>query len=96
MFVKTEGSKITIEGNIAKFEDYDAIKLEVEEVRNRTNNSFTLVFRDAQSLISALVGYLIKLKRVDNVIMTIIAQNPKLYTMMDTLALVDVLNVRKG
>jgi hypothetical protein len=28
--------------------------------------------------------------------MTIIAQNPKLYTMMDTLALVDVLNVRKG
>ena len=96
MFVKTEGSKIFIEGNIARFEDYDAVKLEVEEVRYRNNNSFTLVFKDAQSLISALVGYLIKLKRADNADITVIAQNPKLYTMLDTLALIDVLNVKKG
>lgn len=96
MFLKTNGQTIYVEGNISRFEDYDAIKQEVENVRMETGDSFTLVFRDAQSLISALVGYLIKLKRVDNVDMTIIASNAKLYTMLDTLALVEILNVRKG
>lgn len=96
MDVITNGNRITVVGQVAKFDDYDKVKLAVEAVKAEGSGQVSIEFRDAQSLISALIGYLIKLVKVDRISLTVVAGNPTLHGMLDTLALIDVLNVKKG
>ncbi|XOB64584.1 hypothetical protein ACMC5R_10845 [Deferribacteres bacterium DY0037] len=96
MEIRREHNSLIISGQVSKFDDYDTVKAAVEQLRMDTDGKLTLVFNDAQTIISALIGYFIKLRRVDDIKLTIIAKNHKLYAMMDNLALVDIFNVQKG
>lgn len=96
MFVSREDYTVKVEGNTTKFDDYDIIKAEIEKAIEVSNGKVIIIFQDAQSLASALIGYLINLRRVEKVDLEIIAFNHKLYSMLDTLSLVDILNVKKG
>jgi len=95
MEINRNGDEIRISGSVVKFEDYDKIKLMVTEILSGGNNKLLITFEDALSINSALIGFLIKLKRVDNVDLSILTGNNRLYEMLSMLSLIESLNVNK-
>ncbi|ADD68269.1 hypothetical protein Dacet_1500 [Denitrovibrio acetiphilus DSM 12809] len=67
MEIRREHNSLIISGQVSKFDDYDTVKAAVEQLRMDTDGKLTLVFNDAQTIISALIGYFIKLRRVDDI-----------------------------
>lgn len=96
MDIVRNGNKIEITGSVVRFEDYDMLKAATKEAVREKHNEIVLFFKDALSLNSASVGFLIKLIRVDGVKVSVKAGNPKLYELLDNLVLVDILNVSRA
>jgi len=95
MSITRDGNTINVEVSSVKFDDYDQIRTLATDVIKESEGSLEMVFKDTMTVNSALIGYLIKLTKVDNIKLSVKVGNVKLYEMLNTLSLVDVLNVSK-
>lgn len=96
MDVKATGtSEITITGNIQSIEDYQEIKDVVREMMNKGLTSITIRIPDSLSMPSSVIGFLLKLVHVDNINLTILVKDDRLFNLMEILNLVNVFNVKK-
>lgn len=95
MEISVNGNKITILGSVSKYEDYVGIKHTVDEVISHSDNTLEIEFVDAMTVNSALIGYMIKCVKVQNIDVSISVVNHKLYEMLNLLSLTEVLKVKK-
>lgn len=97
--VETHGNAIHVEikGNITSIDNTETIKDTVNDViaENR-DGLIKIIFCDSGTVPSALLGFLLKIKRLDKREMEIIAQNTELYSIFENLNLVQLLNVKKS
>ena len=91
----TGASEITIIGNIQSIEDYQEIKDTVRSVLSKGAAQITIKIPDSLSMPSSVIGFLLKLVHVDNVGITMLVKDDRLYNLMEILNLVTVLNVKK-
>ncbi len=91
----TGASEITITGNIQSIEDYQEIKDTVRSVLSKGAAQITIKIPDSLSMPSSVIGFLLKLVHVDNVGITMLVKDDRLYNLMEILNLVTVLNVKK-
>lgn len=95
MDIIRKGSEIYVSGNAGKIENYESVNKEIRKSLKENPGSISLVFRDAVSLNSYLISCLIQLKKLFNVEVSIKVENHKLYDLLGTLNLTEMLNVTK-
>ncbi len=95
MNITSEGNVINVEGSVVNFGDYDKFKSAMNLMIAQQSSGIVINFKDALTVNSALIGFLLKLKRADGIDFSIKTGNRRLYEMLDTLSLVEVLSVSK-
>jgi hypothetical protein len=95
MEIKKNGSnELTISGNIKSIED----SAEIKEVtlalikEGATNLHFNI--QDSFSMTSTVIGFLMKVVNVDNVRITLVVGDGRLYQLLEELSLLQAFNVR--
>lgn len=96
MEIERKGNIIDVHDSVIKMEDSELIKSEIQAAIAEGSKGVELVFHDAISFNSAIIGYLIKLVRVDKVQIHIVAKNYKLHELLHNLSLTDMLNVTRS
>lgn len=95
MQIDIEGNAISVTGSVAKYEDYELIRNAASEILKTSGKKLNIVFTDALTVNSALIGFMIKTVKVDNVDLQISVGNYKLYDLFKLLSLIDQLKVKK-
>ncbi|MFQ3574090.1 MAG: hypothetical protein SNJ53_05600 [Thermodesulfovibrionales bacterium] len=96
MEIKATGaSEITILGNIQSIEDYQEIKDAVRALTDKGHNSITLRIPDSLSMPSSVIGFLLKLVHVDNVGVSMLVGDDRLYNLLDILNLITIFKVKR-
>jgi hypothetical protein len=96
MEITTDGFQVTVTGTVVKYTEYEQLKGVISDVLCMNGNRIEIIFDDAATINSALIGYLIRVKMMNNAELTIKVENPKLYDMLKTLAITDVMKVEKA
>lgn len=96
MEIKVTGaSEITILGNIQSIEDYQEIKDTVRSLTDKGHTSITMRITDSLSMPSSVIGFLLKLVHVDNISVSILVGDDRLYNLLDILNLISIFKVKK-
>lgn len=96
MDIETRGNEIVISGNIKTVEDGIAIKNVLRDSVNDGQRSFNLKIIDSFSMTSSVIGCLMNLVQNDKVVISVAVYNNNLYTLLDELGLLKILNVRQA
>lgn len=94
MEILTNGSEVTIEGNIKSISDFQKIKTSLDELTT-TLNTIELFIKDSLSITSSVIGYLNKLVLKDNIDLKLYVGNEMLYNLLEDLDLIQKLKVQK-
>lgn len=94
MQIESKGSVVTIHGDIRTIEHSEAIKAELETIV-RDHDDLTLNIVDSSTIISSVIGYLVKLNFMHKVHLSVNVGNQRLFNMIQELELQRVLNVQK-
>lgn len=82
-------------GQIKSFQDYELIKDSIDDHITQGCDSITLNIEDSMSIISSVIGYLIKLVNMQKVKIFLFIKEEALFKVLDNLGLVQAFNVRK-
>ena len=93
MKVERTGNVVTVEGQPVKPDDNEAVKSAVREVP--AGESVELVFTDALTINSSLIGFLLKSVREDGMDISVKAVNYKLLDMLKMLSIDGLLKAGK-
>ncbi|MGD9808469.1 MAG: hypothetical protein AB7E76_12295 [Deferribacterales bacterium] len=96
MEIKATGKNVLeITGNIKSLDDYNKIKRESQSMVAHGETHITLNVVDSLSMVSSVIGYLIKMINVDGIHLTVNVWDERLYKLLDQLNLLDLFNVHK-
>ncbi|MBF0329188.1 MAG: hypothetical protein HQL10_08515 [Nitrospirae bacterium] len=95
MEVKTSGSELTITGNIKSIEDYLEIKKAVRVLIDGGAQAITVKIPESLSMTSSVIGFFLKLVRADNIKIDMFVKDDRLMSLLDTLNLTTIFNIRK-
>jgi len=87
-------SGLTIIGNIKSIEDSMDIKKALNDLQKQGGKSILLKIQDSFSMTSTVIGHLMKLVNIDNIQISLIVGDHRLYQLLDELSLVQPFNVR--
>lgn len=88
---------ITITGNIKTIVDGQTIKEAITHVaRERVGTPIHLYIKDSFIITSSVIGFLIKARNVDKILLDVIVGSQELYEMLSEMNLLDSMNVRKA
>jgi len=90
-----DSNTIEINGNIKSLEDYNEIKRLSQVMVSNGVTEITFNILDSLSMVSSVIGYLIKLINVDKVELHVNVWDDRLYNLLDQLNLVSLFNVQK-
>ncbi len=91
--ITTSGNDIMVGGDVINITDYRLIKESVMNVLGNNGKYVHLIFTDAESLTSSVIGFLLKLVQKDNVELKVSVRKSNLYSLMEILGLVKIFNV---
>jgi len=95
MQIENKGSnELTISGNIKSIEDSMEIKNAINALQKKGSKSILLRIRDSFSMTSTVIGYLMKLVNLDNITISMVVGDERLYQLLEELSLVHSFNVR--
>ncbi|MBB5020853.1 hypothetical protein [Desulfurispira natronophila] len=94
MRIDVDDSEVTIYGAIKTISDHESIKNVLDDVV-QTHKHITIIVPESPTIISSVIGYLIKLIFMKKIQITVKVGNDSLYQMMHELELIKVLNVSK-
>ncbi|ADD68465.1 conserved hypothetical protein [Denitrovibrio acetiphilus DSM 12809] len=90
-----DGRTIEITGNIKSLDDYDEIKNVSQSLVAKGADHITFNVLDSLSMVSSVIGYLIKLINVDNITIQVNVWDDRLYNLLDQLNLIELFNVHR-
>jgi|Wag4MinimDraft_13_1082653.scaffolds.fasta_scaffold01477_2 ABC-type transporter Mla MlaB component len=94
--VELENSNtLKITGDVKNIDDYQLLKENAIELRDKGVQSLTIIFADSSSITSSVIGFLLKLVQKDGVNLNIKVAKDSLYSLMETLSLNSIFNVEK-
>lgn len=89
--------EITVIGTIKTISDGQNIKDAVKKVFEYDNQAVVnLYIKDSFIITSSVIGFLIKLIKIDKMILHVHVKSAELYSMLEDMSLIDSMNVRKG
>jgi len=89
------GNKLKIEGNVKAISDYNDIKGSVDQII-QSQKDVIVELVDSMALTSSTIGYFTKIVNVNNVTLRLYVGDERLFSLLDDLGLVQVLNVQKS
>ena len=95
MEISNTGSTATVIGNIKSISDFQSIKKCLDEMI-QSHTTITIKVTDSISIISSVIGYLIKLIHKDNINIKMIVGDERLYDLLDELSLITTFNVKRS
>jgi hypothetical protein len=95
MEIRSNGKHIDIKGNIKTVENYMTIKEEVQKIVDRGTDKLDFTIRDSLSMTSSVIGYLMKLVKVDGIHITMQIEDERLIDMLDELSLTHIFGVKR-
>ena len=96
MDIKATGKNVLeITGNIKSLDDYNMIKRHSQAIVANGETHITFDVVDSLSMVSSVIGYLIKMINVDGIHLTVNVSDERLYKLLDQLNLIDLFNVHK-
>jgi len=93
--IERVGNKLIIEGNVKSISHYNDIKGHVDQII-QTQKNVIIELVDSMSLTSSVIGYFTKIVNVDDVTLRLYVKDERLFSLLDDLGLVQVLNVQRG
>ena len=85
---------IEIVGNIKSLDHYNEIKQTVQHLVSNGSKNLTINVKDSLSMVSSVIGFLIKVINVDGVALNVNVWDERLYALLDQLSLVELFHVR--
>jgi phage-related protein len=95
MDITVQNHNINIKGNIKTIENYMTIKETVQELVDAGVDSLHFVIEDSLSMTSSVIGYLMKLIKIDGVHVSMAVGDERLISLFEELDLVKMFNVHK-
>lgn len=94
MQIEVSGShELTIRGNIKSIDDSNRIKDTLGTLR-KGEAGILIKIPDSFSMTSTVIGFLMKLVHVDQVRVSLVVGDPRLFQLLEDLSLVQTFNVR--
>lgn len=90
---KSGTNELTIEGTVSSIEDSSAIRDAIQKLYEAGNTSIILRITTSFAIPSAVIGYLTKLVKRENVKLTLKAGDARLYELLDELNLITTFGV---
>ncbi|QWR78398.1 hypothetical protein [Candidatus Magnetomonas plexicatena] len=88
-------SELAVTGHIKTIDDYLKIKGSLSGLLEKGINSLSIKVIDSVSIPSSLIGYLLKIVLENKKEIRILVKDERLFGLLETLNLVDVLKVKK-
>ena len=95
MEITVQGNHITIDGNIKTPENYLTIKNTVQTIIDKGADSIVFSINNSLSMTSSVIGYLMKVVKVDKVHLSVYVGDERLMELMEELDLIDVFGVKR-
>lgn len=86
---------VEILGNIKSLDHYNEIKQTIQHLVSNGTRNLTINVRDSLSMVSSVIGFLIKVINVDGVTLNVNVWDERLYALLDQLSLVELFHVRQ-
>lgn len=97
MRIERSGSQeVTIYENIKALDDYLQIQAVLTQMVEGGIRQVVLKIPESISMPSSVIGFLLKLKNLDGIGLTLVVGDPRLHELLDELNLVEELNARLG
>lgn len=90
-----DNSTVEIMGNIKSLDHYNEIKQTIQHLVANGTRHLTLNVRDSLSMVSSVIGFLIKVINVDGVALNINVWDERLYALLDQLSLIELFHVKQ-
>ena len=88
---------ITVVGTIKSISDGQSIKDSIKKVFENDNQAVVnLHIKDSFIITSSVIGFLIKLIKIDKRTLFVHVKSAELYSMLEDMSLLDSMNVKKG
>jgi hypothetical protein len=91
----TGESEATITGHIKTIDDYLKIKGSLNGLVEKGKNNISIKIPESVSMTSSLIGYLLKLVLENKIEVKLFITDERLYNLLETLNLVEVLKAQK-
>jgi hypothetical protein len=96
MQIETSGSnELTIRGNIKSIDDGKEIKDAVNALISGGATALNLKIQESFSMTSTVIGFLMKLVNIDQVRVSLVVGDQRLYHLLEDLCLIQAFNVRR-
>jgi hypothetical protein len=96
MQIETSGSnELTISGNIKSIDDGKEIKDAVNTLISGGATTLNLKIHESFSMTSTVIGFLMKLVNIDQVRVSLVVGDQRLYQLLEDLCLIQAFNVRR-
>lgn len=90
-----DNSTVEIIGNIKSLDHYNEIKQTIQQMVAGGTRHLTLNVRDSLSMVSSVIGFLIKIINIDGVALNVNVWDERLYALLDQLSLIDLFHVKQ-
>jgi hypothetical protein len=88
------GGELVITGNIKSIQDSALIKQALSALCDQGAGALTIRVEDSFSMTSTVIGLLMKLVNVDQLRVSVLVGDPRLYQLLEELCLIEAFNVR--
>lgn len=89
------GNVLIVNGNIASLDDYVTIRDGINSILDNGAKSVTIRIVDSKTIMSSLIGFLMKLVNHDKISINMEVSSQELYKSLSTMKLIEVFNTKK-
>lgn len=90
-----DSNTVEILGNIKSLDHYNEIKQTIQQLVAGGAKHLTIDVRDSLSMVSSVIGFLIKIINVDGVAINVNVWDERLYALLDQLSLIELFHVKQ-
>lgn len=90
-----DSTTVEIIGNIKTLDNYNEIKQTIQQMIASGTRHLTLNVRDSLSMVSSVIGFLIKIINIDGVALNVNVWDERLYSLLDQLSLIELFHVKQ-
>ncbi|MCX8085004.1 MAG: hypothetical protein N3C60_08805 [Calditerrivibrio sp.] len=91
--ITTVGNEVLVGGDVVNITDYRLIKESVLKAIGSEGKYVKVIFSDAESLTSSVIGFFLKLVQKDNIEVKMVVKKNTLMSLLEILGLVKIFNV---
>lgn len=93
--IVVQDNTLTVNGDIRSIRDYNDIREHIQKILDGGVANIKIKIPTSKTLTSSVIGYLLKIRKRDNIKVTIEVGVDTLYEILEQLRLIEVFNVSK-